>query len=307
MTPTLGRPHLRIEKRTRFGDTREKLRHPLPLFHGTHHSCRLIDRKGEPWHGLSVHWPRSQHACGDRNPHRQAASASASRKPLPRFASAATIYLLATTLPACVGLSTLQGPATLGQGRWQTNVEAAGQGAAGAAGSTAYPVLDISIRYGVTDSVDLGVRAGATGLATQAKFSLGRVLDGRLALAVLPQLSGMYLALGGKRASFVNLDVPLLLGVNVTERIEAVAAPRIVQTVALAHRSRNTVGAYVLSTGSTAGLLWRVSERISLMPEIGALVPVTGQGKVPDAGGGNISVAGADVLFQFSLGLLVRH
>lgn len=186
-------------------------------------------------------------------------------------------------LGGCVSLSSVQTADTLGKGRLQVAVEPGVWGGATSEGARLLPHVDAAVRYGVSDRVDLGVRAGSSFLELMGKVLLTEPSDAHLAVSVAPAASGGISPLVRDSAGrltgvggIVNLALPVLVGFKTAGGSELVLGPRVHGLLTL-----GPTRWLVLAAGMSAGFLWRLGERVGLMPEVSVVMPIaTNQTKV---------------------------
>jgi hypothetical protein len=219
-----------------------------------------------------------------------------------RIAMAAVLGLLAT---GCVSVSHVQTADTLGQGNFQFALE---PGAAGVAvlsdqEPSVFPHVDLALRYGVLDRLDLGVRFGMSLVELQSKVLLTSPEDPDTAISVAPSFMSMLIQLnqGEDDFRYTNVALPVLVGFKTAGGSELVLGPRVTFT----RFSSQTVvsNGNIFSAGGSVGYAFRVAEGFRVMPEVGILVPLVG---VEDTGTSDSNVrAGFNGGFvQFKLGLL---
>jgi hypothetical protein len=208
----------------------------------------------------------------------------------------------------CVSVSHVQTADTLGQGKFQFAMEPGVGGAAvfsseAGSGSIYYPHVDLAVRYGVTDTVDLGVRFGSSLVELQSKILLSSVEDAGKAISIAPSLMGVFFGSGDNSVNYVNLAVPVLIGLKTAGGSEFVIGPRVVGTNISGGSGDGSGSVTVLSLGASVGYALRVSEGFRLMPELGVSFPVVG---AADSSGTDSEVsAGFNGGFmQFKLGFL---
>lgn len=210
----------------------------------------------------------------------------------------------------CASISHVQTADTLGAGKFQFALEPGAGGAAvltnveGAEDGVYYPHVDLAVRYGVTDTVDLGVRFGSSLVELQGKFLLSRLDDTGKAISLAPALMGYSASSQGDRVSYVNVAVPVLIGLKTTGGSELVLGPRVVGTRVSLSSSDGTEGNFnVLSVGASVGYALRVGEGFRLLPEVGFTVPVVGAVDTNETDSDVVSGFGGGFV-QFKLGFL---
>lgn len=215
----------------------------------------------------------------------------------------AGLSALLALVAGCASIGNVQRADTLGKGNVQASIEPGVQ-AIGAGGVFApYPHLDGSVRYGVTESIDLGLRAGWSFLEAQAKFLLTKPGDPKLAVSLAPTFGGIALGSGGATIGSLHFAAPVLIGIKFGAN-ELVLGPRLQGYYVFAGSSTTSGGGIlVLGPGATVGIALGLGDRITLMPEVGFAVPLVGS--VSSIGGATSAGAGlGGFLTQFKLGIM---
>lgn len=225
---------------------------------------------------------------------------------------AAGAALVMTFGTGCVSVSHVQTADTLGSGKFQFAIE---PGVGGAAiidsdvggGSLYYPHVDLAARYGVSDSVDLGVRFGSSLVELQSKFLLTDSRDPNKAISLAPSVMGVFFGSGDDDVdgsiSYVNLAVPLLVGFKTSGGSELVLGPRLSGTRISGSALDGGAAVNILSVGASVGYALRVTEGFRLMPEVGVSVPVLGEVNTTQSDSEVASGFGGGFV-QFKLGFL---
>jgi hypothetical protein len=181
----------------------------------------------------------------------------------------------------CVSTSHVQTADTLGAGKFQFAMEPGVGGTAvisdAGGGSVYYPHVDLALRYGVTDTLDLGVRFGSSLVELQSKILLTSPDDADRAISLAPSVMGFFFASGGESVNYVNLALPVLIGFKTSGGSEFVLGPRLVGTNISTGASGESASINVLSVGASVGYALRVGRGFRLMPEIGLSIPVVGE------------------------------
>ncbi|HEY0881607.1 MAG TPA: hypothetical protein VGD87_08760 [Archangium sp.] len=179
--------------------------------------------------------------------------------------------LAAVVLSGCVSISSVQRADTLGAGNLQVGVEPGAIAQQTTVPGLFYqgyrtylpgPHLDASLRMGITDRIDLGVRAGFSGVELQSKFMLTE-RDSRFTVSLAPTAGGS--------PAWVTAALPVLVGIGFG-RHQLVLGARVQGT----WRFPDGVSASnsALSVGGSLGFAFRVSERLTLLPELALAAPV---------------------------------
>ncbi len=209
-------------------------------------------------------------------------------------------------LTACASVGGVQLAETVGKGNLQIAVEPGVQVLGGLPVLQVYPHLDAAVRYGFTDQLDLGLRAGWSFLEAQAKWMLTEPKRGGLIFSVAPTLGGMVVTSGETSLSgFLNAATPVLLGIPIGAD-ELVLGVRSQHLVFVGGGS--LIPTYSLGVGGSVGFALRFSDTLTLLPEVAAVWPVYGGQPVTRSDGTNADFAygAAQVgIFQFKLGFLL--
>lgn len=201
---------------------------------------------------------------------------------------------------ACATLGSLQTADTVGAGRLQVGVEPGVTALLPRTSSelpSLTPQFDVSVRYGAAERLDLGVRAGQSGLGLETKVML-TPREWPLLVSVAPALSAK-LEPSGEPLSIVGetfgAALPLLIGVRLGPH-QLVLGPRVQGFVFLPNDGATSSYRVVLA-GGTVGVALRVSRAVAVMPELALLLPVVQGGDAPRLGAG--------VPVQLKLGFLL--
>jgi hypothetical protein len=218
--------------------------------------------------------------------------------------------LLAIISAGCASLSNMQTADTLGRGNFQVGVETGVLSAA----STSAPVgdgnpswlphVDVSARFGVSEGVDLGLRAGLSFLELQGKFLFTKPGE-RIAVSFAPTAGGLLLGGSASTSSslvgLLNIALPVLIGFKTSGGSEFVLGPRVQNLVLLA----GTSTVYGVGVGGSIGFAIRFTDNFGLMPELSLVVPVAGASAFASQFQ-SASVLGTGLFFfQFKIGVLV--
>ncbi|MBN1204133.1 MAG: hypothetical protein JXB05_04320 [Myxococcaceae bacterium] len=218
-----------------------------------------------------------------------------------RIALAAVMSLLAT---GCASISHVQTADTLGQGNFQFALEPGAMGVASLADQDAKPIphVDLAMRYGVTDRLDLGVRVGSSMVELQGKVLLTAPDDPDMAVSLAPSVMSMLLRLAGlDDLTYTNLALPVLVGFKMDGGSELVLGPRV--TLTRFTTSAEDGSANIISAGGSLGYALRVAEGLRVMPEVGILFPLVGVADTSSTGS-TVSAGFNGGFVQFKLGLL---
>lgn len=226
------------------------------------------------------------------------------------------VVCVAVSATGCASMSNLQMADTLGRGGFQVGVEPGVWAAAsttttsssGSSNAAWLPHVDVSARFGVSEGVDLGLRAGLSFFELQSKFLFTRPGDRHLAVSLAPTVGG--LVLGGSSTTssslggILNIGLPVLIGIKTAGGSELVIGPRL-QTMIL-FSSATVGGAGVgLGAGSSLGFAWRITDNFGLMPEVSLILPVMGASIFSSQVTTASALTSGIVMFQAKLGLLI--
>jgi hypothetical protein len=216
------------------------------------------------------------------------------------------LVILSLLAAGCASMSNVQTADTLGKGNFQAAIEPGLWGGASAAGVAAIPHVDASVRFGVSERVDLGVRAGSSFLELQSKFMFTDPENPLWAGSIAPTLGGIF-ASGSSQASMgssnatgiFNLGVPVLVGLKLRGGHQIILGPRVQTLLVFGSGSPTTV---ILGLGSSVGFAWRLTDNFILLPEVSAVYPVVGG----DSTGAIFRdlIAAGGTFVQFKLGIL---
>ncbi|MBM7113052.1 hypothetical protein [Archangium primigenium] len=212
----------------------------------------------------------------------------------------------------CVSFSQVQTADTLGAGRFQLGLEPGAQpveetetesdGTRTVKRGYA-PLVDLSLRYGVTERLDLGARIGSSSLELQSKILLTSPENESLAISLAPSASGIFAAFGPLEAGYLRVSLPLLIGIKTRGGSELVFGPRLDGRRFLAGAGEDTLGVNILNAGASVGYALRVSEGFRLLPEVAYSRTIAGSA---EANGATVDrgVVNAPGIWQFRLGFL---
>jgi len=140
------------------------------------------------------------------------------------------------------------------------------------------PQVELGGRYGLNERVELGARLWLPmpGYELAAKVSLLRSPDSNRGfdLAVAPGAGYLYAPGGsgeidGSALHVVSFYLPLLVGWNTGGGNQLVIAPKLVDVLTFAG-SEDAMTANLVMIGASVGYVWRVTEGLSIVPELGA-------------------------------------
>ena len=166
---------------------------------------------------------------------------------------------------------------------------------AGVSGSTVvFPTAPTyQLRIGVADNVDLGLRLGnLTMPGMDVKINL---LRGAFDLALDPGIQGMFIATSDEGAGFMYLNLPAVLGFNLSRNFSLIATPGFAYAVAF--------GTTRSSTSSTSATTYNGSGFIPRLG-IGANIRISNAFALQPEFTGYYNIDNSAVIFTFGLGFL---
>ncbi len=186
-----------------------------------------------------------------------------------------SLVLTATLVAGCM-TSTVQNAHTLGKRSAEVGVEpglfTGDIGGEGALSLPALPVLNVSVRYGLTDRLDLGGRMGTGLYDIHAKYMFTSPDAKGPVVSIVPSTTVFWTGDVG----FVQVKAPVLLGLG-SRRHQFVLGPYIGNSIAFgdALRSRSTGVHNIVTVGTSIGFATTVHDRVRIMPELAVGYPVS--------------------------------
>lgn len=201
----------------------------------------------------------------------------------------------------CASLGAMQTADTLGQGKMQVGIELSEQASFSRDTLTVYPLFGTSVRIGVFDWLDMGIRVGPTGGELQPKYRF-TPRGSPLTISIAPSFGVAILDTNGITLRFYNIGVPVFFGVPVAGGHELVFSARFNDTIAY-ESAGSARGLLNLMTGSiSAGFAARVW-RLLIMPELAVGAPLWTTSERYDVEGGAVFGAGR-MTVQLNLAVL---
>lgn len=217
--------------------------------------------------------------------------------------SAAAVLALGST--GCPSIGTVQKADTLGQGNWEVSIEPGAYGVKVEKVNATLPVFNVAFRYGVTERVDIGVRAGTTLAELQTKFLLTEPTSDTIAVSLAPALGGAYYAAGDAGGGYLNLPIPVLVGLKLGKH-ELTFSGRAQNILVFAGTGSSSTTGYALALGGSLGFAAQITDGFRLMPEFAMISPVFGAASAT-AGGSSASGSGfaqtGAIVYNFNLGI----
>jgi len=209
--------------------------------------------------------------------------------------------LAAFALSSCASVGAVQTADTLGAGRLEYGLEPGAQLAStaqGTPGSQGYGHADAVVRYGLTETIDVGARLGMSMLELQGKFALLPRRRSLPALALAPALGGIVVPGGRSMAGVLSFALPVLVGFRTLGANELTIGVRVQGIVAGTSVTDGGSGSvFALGAGASVGYAMRFGA-VSLIPELAFVHPLVVSGTSGAAAG-----LGSTVV-QFKVGVL---
>jgi hypothetical protein len=183
---------------------------------------------------------------------------------------------------------------TIPQGTIQHTLAAEVIGAGVSGHTVVFPTAPTyQLRIGVADNVDLGLRLGnLTMPGLDVKINL---LRGAFDLAIDPGIQGMFIATSDEGVGFMYLNLPAVLGFNLSRNFSLIATPGFAYAVAF--------GSTTSSTSSTSATTYNGSGFIPRLG-LGANIRVSNTFALQPEFTGYYNVDNSAVIFTFGLGFL---
>lgn len=137
------------------------------------------------------------------------------------------------------------------------------------------PNLSGSLRYGIADQVDLGLRWGTNGLDVLGKIQLTPRDEDRVVVAVLPSMGGIFVPTQESTIGMLDLQLAVLVGMKTGARGEIVFGPKAQSWQAQGSADGVDVTGSYLAVGGSAGYAVRLGPSVRLMPEVALAAPLT--------------------------------
>lgn len=213
-------------------------------------------------------------------------------------------YLLSLVIfSSCAG--TMQTARTNGEGNWQTGIEIEASALIDTKNRSALegvlPSPNLAIRYGVSDTFDIGARVGPFRAALQSKLMLTDPNDYEntaISFAPSANIFGVWLSDSSSKApTMISFELPLLFGVPLGKH-ELVLSPKISSNIRFTGRENKD--GILLVGGTSAGIALRLGDTFWLLPEIAVELPFfdkTWEGPTKVGIEGAIITAGVGFIF----------
>lgn len=202
----------------------------------------------------------------------------------------------------CPSLSTLQTPSTVPKGKLRGAVGAEAVGIKSGGASITLPQLELGLRYGVTDNLDLGAKLYGFGGELGLKYQF---LRGEIDGAVAPAVSYMSISASasgnGNTAtsslSILYLHLPILFGYNVSENVTLGFGPKALLVRSSAEAKGNDAKASATNSGflggAYVGIPLKLGDAFWIAPELNIYKAFSGVGGVLWQGGIGFYFGGA--------------
>jgi len=213
----------------------------------------------------------------------------------------------ALVLTGCASLNAAQTANTMGRGGLQLGLEPAVEGFSSSVGqgTSIAPRVDLAVRYGITDTVDIGGKVGSSLFEFNAKFQFTDPKDKSLVVSLAPSVGGFVFGSSGDTVGAFTIKVPLLIGFGIGgEGNQLVLGPNIQNILVEEGNSDGTSGVVDLfGLGISVGYVFKVGDGFRLMPEAGILVPIVGAASASN-GNSSTNVGSSGFIWQFGLTFL---
>ncbi len=167
---------------------------------------------------------------------------------------------------------------------------------AGVSGSTVvFPTAPTyQLRIGVADNVDLGLRLGnLTMPGMDVKINL---LRGAFDLAIDPGIQGMFIATSDEGVGFMYLNLPAVLGFNLSRNFSLIATPGFAYAVAFGSTRSSSSSSTSATTYNGSGFIPRLG--------LGANIRISNAFALQPEFTGYYNVDNSAVIFTFGLGFI---
>lgn len=187
-------------------------------------------------------------------------------------------------LSGCASIGAMQTADTLGQGKMQVGLEYSEQASFSRDTLTLYPMVGTSVRVGVWDWLDAGLRVGPSGAEVQPKVRFTKK-GSPLIISVAPSFGVTLLDTNGLELRFYNLGIPVLFGVPVSGGHQWVFSARFNDTIAYESAGSARGLLHLMTASVSAGFAVRVW-KMMIMPELAVGTPLWTVSERTDVEGG---------------------
>jgi hypothetical protein len=214
---------------------------------------------------------------------------------------------VALAASGCIAGTSVQTAHPIGKGNIQVGVEPGiyGASANGSDGTVVLPAMNVAIRYGVTDRLDIGGRLGTGLYELTGKYQVNDPAA-ETPIAIAPSTSFFAFGTGTAGAGYWDFRMPVLFGFP-AGRHELVVGPR-VHNMLIAGGDRGLSGAANFTMlGGQAGFALRLGDNFQLLPEVSVEYPVLAiAGSYTDGASATDQLnVGDGTAFSFTLGFLL--
>lgn len=136
------------------------------------------------------------------------------------------------------------------------------------------PNLCGSIRYGLADNVDVGLRWGTNGLDVLGKIQVTPADKKDVVVSVLPSIGGLVVPTPDGTLGMMSSQLGVLVGMSVGEHGQIVFGPKVQDWRAQGSAQGVDVTGHYLAAGGSAGVAIRVARGVRLLPEVAFMSPV---------------------------------
>lgn len=167
---------------------------------------------------------------------------------------------------------------------------------AGASGNTlVFPTAPTyQLRVGVADNVDLGLRLGnLTMPGADVKINL---LRGAFDLAIDPGIQGMFIATSDEGVGFMYINLPIVLGFNLSRSFSLIATPGAAYAIAFGSTTSSSGSSTSATSYNGSGFIPRLG--------VGANIRVSNAFSIQPEFTGYYNIDNSAVIFTFGLGFL---
>lgn len=136
------------------------------------------------------------------------------------------------------------------------------------------PNLSGSLRYGLADNVDVGLRWGTNGLDLLGKIQVTPRDKQDVVVSVLPSLGGLVVPSEDGNLGMMCSQLGVLVGMRVGEGGQVVFGPKLQDWHAQGSAQDVDVTGHYLAVGGSAGVAFHVTRSVRLLPEVAFMSPV---------------------------------
>ena len=191
------------------------------------------------------------------------------------------LFLLASiALTGCVGVTTQHTATPIPKGDVEFGVVPGAIGAVAPGGSAIVPNLELALRYGISDTVDFGVKI--TGPLVTADVNVALILQDNFALSLDPTVGLLYFSIDDATFIWLSGLLPVLADVVKTDGMTVVAGAKVGYIYISASDSNGdeeiSGSGDGFTLGATVGAKFRLSKNFAIMPSFDILTPTEALG-----------------------------